>query len=152
MKWTKVSDTEYVSGQWRLLLKQETAPDTGGLEMLWNVYGPDDDPDDPSDDSFGTVEEAQRYAEKQVRKEVNKFEKLFTKLERADGVLWKAAFGFLDALSQYEETTDVDELYGNCRALNPGITIRKWAIEAMRSRLTLTLKDENDENDDENDE
>lgn len=133
MNWTKVSDTEYASGQWRLLLKEETAPDTGGWEMLWNVYGPDDDPDNPSDESFSTVQDAKQYAEEQVCKEVNKFENLFKKLETADGNLGKAAFAFLDALSQYEETTDVDELYRNVRALSPDITISKsfirWATE-----------------------
>jgi hypothetical protein len=54
----------------------------------------------------------------------------FEKLERADGKLWKAVFAFLDALSQYEETTDVDELYRQIRASTPDITISKSAIRA----------------------
>jgi hypothetical protein len=52
------------------------------------------------------------------------------KLERADGQLWKAVFNFLDALSEAEETTDVDELYRQFRASNPDMTISKSAIGA----------------------
>ncbi len=54
----------------------------------------------------------------------------FEKLERADGKLWIAVFAYLDALSQAEETTDVDELYRQFRASNPDITISKSAIRA----------------------
>jgi hypothetical protein len=56
------------------------------------------------------------------------------KLERADGKLCKAVFTFLDALSQFEETTDVDELYRNVRQNNPGIIISKSVIRAWAAQ------------------
>lgn len=56
------------------------------------------------------------------------------KFERADGKLWRAILTFLDALSQYEETTDVDELYRLTRQYNPGITISKAAIRAWQPK------------------
>ena len=55
-------------------------------------------------------------------------------LERADANLGKAAWAWLDALSQTEETTDVDELYRNTRQAIPDITISKAFIEAWAAQ------------------
>jgi len=57
----------------------------------------------------------------------------FEKLERANDNLGKAVFAYLDALSQYEETTNVDELYRNIRQGIPDITISKSFIRAWVS-------------------
>jgi len=55
-------------------------------------------------------------------------------LERADANLGKAVFAWLDALSQAEGTTDVDELYRNTRQAIPDITISKALIQAWAAK------------------
>jgi hypothetical protein len=56
-----------------------------------------------------------------------------TRLESADRKLGKAVFDWLDALSEYEETTDVGELARVSRQAMPDIIISKSMIEAWQA-------------------
>jgi hypothetical protein len=80
------------------------------------------------------TQDLQTHAENKSMSESFSFDCLgddqFERFERAHDKLCKAVFTFLDALSQYEETTDVDELYRLIRQLNPDITISKSIIRA----------------------
>lgn len=62
----------------------------------------------------------------------------FENLESADGKLGKAAWAWLDALSQYEEDTDVDYLFNESRNLVPDITISKDFIRAWAKHKDRT--------------
>jgi hypothetical protein len=66
MNWTKLNDGEYVSGEWRIKLREE---DTAILspepdyDWLWVVYQPGDDYNGEGYDAFFALENAMECAE-----------------------------------------------------------------------------------------
>jgi hypothetical protein len=72
--------------------------------------------------------------EKSIEEQLEEQAERFSELERADGKLGKAAWAWLGALSAYEETTDVDELYRCTRGYIPDITISKSLIRVWTER------------------